>query len=118
MLPKSIVSAGLVSQIITSKYCDALPLYRQEKIFKRIGVEIKRASMARWIITLAGRLSPLLELMDEAIGGGPLIRMDETSLQVHGEQGKADHTKSYMWVALGGAGENQIIRYLYHPSRR
>jgi len=118
LLPKSLASAGLVSHIITSKYCDTLPLYRQEKIYKRIGVEIKRSSMARWIISLAERLSPLLELMDEAIRGGPLIQMDETSLQVHGEKGRADHTKSYMWVALGGSGENQIIRYLYHPSRR
>jgi len=118
LLSKSIATAGLVSHIITSKYCDALPLYRQEKLFKRIGVEIKRASMARWIITLAGRLSPLLELMDEAIRGGPLIQMDETSLQVHKEHGKADHTKSYMWVALGGSGKKQIIRYLYHPARR
>lgn len=118
LLPKSLATAGMVSHIITSKYCDALPLYRQEKIFKRIGVEIKRASMARWIISLAGRLSPLLEQMDEAIRGGPLIQMDETSFQVHGEQGKADHSKSYMWVALGGSGAQPIIRYLYHPSRR
>ena len=117
LLPKGIATAGLVSHIITSKYCDALPLYRQEKIFKRIGIEVKRASMARWIISLSGRLSPLLELMDDSIRGGPLIQMDETSLQVHGEQGRADHAKSYMWVALGGFGRNQLIRYLYHPSR-
>ena len=63
LLAKSIATAGLVAHVVTSKYCDALPLYRQEKMFTRIGVDIKRSSMARWIIELGKRISPLLELM-------------------------------------------------------
>ena len=117
LLPKSIASAGLVSHIITSKYCDSLPLYRQEKMFERMGVEISRASMARWIIKLAARLSPLLELMDGRIRSGPLIQMDETRMQVHRESGRPDHSQSYMWVVRGGSPQAPLIRYLYHPSR-
>jgi transposase len=117
LLPKSIASAGLVSHIIIGKYCDALPLYRQEKIFRRIGVEISRASMARWIITLAGRLKPLLNLMDATIRSGPLVQMDETRIQVHREPGRENHCNSYMWVARGGPPEKPLIRYHYYPSR-
>jgi transposase len=117
LLPKSIAAAGLVSHIITSKYCDALPLYRQEKMFARVGITISRASMSRWIINVSGRLSPLLDLMDEAVQNGPVMQMDETRMQVHGEEGKADHTLSYMWVARGGPPEKPLIRYRYHRSR-
>jgi transposase len=117
LLPKSIASAGLVSHIITGKYCDSLPLYRQEKMFERLGVEISRASMGRWIICLSERLSPLMQLIDERIRSGPLIQMDETRMQVHHEPGREDHNQSYMWVARGGDPVKPLIRYLYHPSR-
>lgn len=117
LLPKSIASAGLVAYIITSKYCDALPLYRQEKIFSRIGVELKRSSMARWIMELGSRLSPLLALMDKEIRGGPAVLMDETRIQVHHEMGREDHKESYMWVARGGPVNALLARYMYHPTR-
>ncbi len=117
LLPKSIATAGLVAHIVTSKYCDALPLHRQEKMFRRIGVEISRGSMARWIITVGGRLSPLLEEMDRRILSGPLIQMDETKIQVHHEPGRADHKQSFMWVARGGPPEKPLVRYMYHPTR-
>jgi transposase len=92
-------------------------LYRQEKMFARVGITISRASMSRWIINVSGRLSPLLDLMDEAVQNGPVMQMDETRMQVHGEEGKADHTLSYMWVARGGPPEKPLIRYRYHRSR-
>jgi transposase len=50
LLPKSIATPGLMAHIITSKYADALPLYRQEKIFERLGVELRRNTMASWIV--------------------------------------------------------------------
>jgi transposase len=53
LLPKSIATPGLLAHIITSKYVDALPLYRQEKIFKRLGVDLRRQTMASWVIKLA-----------------------------------------------------------------
>jgi len=117
LLPKSIASAGLVAHIITGKYCDALPLYRQERMFKRIGVDISRASMARWIIELGSRISPLLEEMDKRILEGPLVQMDETRIQVHKEAGRDNHKQSYMWVVRGGPPEAALVRYMYHPSR-
>ena len=117
LLPKSLASAGLVSHIITAKYCDALPLYRQERIFRRMGVEIPRASMARWVITLSGRLSPLLDLIDAEIRSGPAVWMDESRLRVHKEPRRSDTTSSYMWVALGGSRQSRLVRYLYSPTR-
>lgn len=46
LLPKSMATAGLVAHIVTAKFEDALPLYRQEKIFARLGIDLPRATMA------------------------------------------------------------------------
>ena len=41
-IPKSFASAGLLAQIAVAKYEDALPLYRQEKILGRYGIDLDR----------------------------------------------------------------------------
>ena len=48
LLPKTIATPSLVAHILTSKFCDAVPFYRQEKQFARIGVEISRTTMCNW----------------------------------------------------------------------
>jgi transposase len=96
-------SAGLVAYVVSSKYEDALPFYRQEKQFRRIGVELSRATMCGWAIEAARRCSPLIGLLEEEVRSGPLVRADETVLQVLKEPGRAATTKSYMWVFMGGA---------------
>lgn len=35
--------------ILTSKYSDHLPLYRQAQIYAREGVELERSTMAEWV---------------------------------------------------------------------
>jgi transposase len=49
-IPKGIATATLLSQIITSKYQYALPLYRQESMFKQYGIELNRKTMANWMM--------------------------------------------------------------------
>ena len=53
LLPKTIASASLVAYIIVAKYVDSLPLYRQEKIFARISADLKRQTMARWLVNVS-----------------------------------------------------------------
>ena len=50
LLDKSILTPGLLSYLVTSKYCDHLPYYRQEQIYTRYGIDISRQSMCRWTI--------------------------------------------------------------------
>jgi transposase len=117
LLPKSIATAGLIAHIITSKYADALPLYRQEQIFARLGVELKRQSMAAWIIKVAEKCSALVDLLCEEIRGGPLIQIDETPVQVLKEPGRPATAKSYMWVFRGGKPDKPALVYQYRPTR-
>lgn len=117
LLPKSIATAGLVAHIITAKFEDALPFYRQEKIFARLGIELGRGTMAGWVIKTYEKVQPLIELLGHEIRSGPLVGIDETPLQVLNEPGRENTTKSYMWVFRGGDPDHPALVYQYHPSR-
>lgn len=54
LIPKANVTEGLLAHIVVPKFVDGLPLYRQEKIFARMGIELPRASMANWTIRQYG----------------------------------------------------------------
>jgi transposase len=117
LIPKSIVTEGLLAHLVVSKFADALPLYRQQKIFSRLGVEISRATMANWLVQAAQQCSPLMDLLQNEIRSGPLINVDESPFQVLNEPGRCNTTKSYMWVFRGGLLDRPALLYQYHPSR-
>ena len=53
IIPKSIVTPGLLAFIIVNKFVDHLPYYRQEKRFERIGIHISRQNMSNWQCRIA-----------------------------------------------------------------
>jgi len=117
IIPQGIATPGLLAHIITAKFVDSLPFYRQEGMFERIGVELGRATMANWAIQVGDRCKPLLELFVTGIRSGPLINMDETTVQVLKEPDRKNTAKSYMWVFRGGSHEHPLIVYQYHTTR-
>ncbi len=117
IIAKSIVTAGLLAYILTAKFCDALPFYRQERQFERIGAEISRANMCNWAMKAAIACKPVLSLLQQDIRSGPLINIDETTVQVLHEPGRSASTKSYMWVCRGGPPGTPGVMYHYAPSR-
>ena len=117
-LPKTLASPGLLAHIVVSKYQDALPLYRQEQILTRIGVDLPRATMARWMVALGTETAqPLVNLLRDQLLAYGYISMDETPTQVLKEPGKAATSQSYLWVQRGGPPEAPIILFDYDPSR-
>lgn len=117
LIPQGIATEGLLAYILVAKYADYLPLYRQEKIFERIGVDISRATMAGWVIQVGQKCEPLLDLLWREIQSGPLINMDETTVQVLNEPGKSNTSKSYMWMFRGGDVVRPALIFRYDPSR-
>jgi len=117
MIPKSITSPGLLSTIFTQKFEMHLPYYRQEKQFKMIGAEISRQDMSNWQQKVYEKLEPLFKLLLETVKSGPVMQMDETTVQVICEEDRKDTQKSYMWLARGGPPDKKVIWYEYHPTR-
>jgi transposase len=117
ILPKSIATPGLLAHILTAKFVDHMPFYRQEKQFERLGIELSRRNMCKWAIKVASACQPLLNLCKEEILEGYCINIDETVVQVLDEPGRDARTRSYMWIFQRGDPERPVLIYEYHPTR-
>lgn len=116
-IPKSNASPGLLAHIAVAKYQDALPLARQEQILQRAGIDIPRATTARWMIQLGDRIAPLIQRLREELLAHDIVQMDETRIQVLKEDGRDPSSQSYMWVQRGGPPGRAVILFHYDPSR-
>ena len=116
-IPKSMASPGLLAHIAVSKYQDALPLYRQETILQRIGVELPRATLANWMIQAGTLIQPVINLLRDRLLDYDILQMDETTVQVLNEAGKSAQSKSYLWLQRGGPPDQPVVLYDYDPGR-
>jgi transposase len=117
LFPKSLATASLLAHIVTAKFVDGVPLYRQEGQFARLGVTLGRATMAGWMIRLGTtHVVPLINLLNEQMLEHPLIHCDETRLQVLNSD-KAPTADHWMWVRASGPPGRRIVLFDYDPSR-
>jgi transposase len=116
-IPKSMATPSLLAWVAVSKYADALPLYRQSQIFARIGFEVDRTTLARWMVACGELIVPLVNLLWDRLRGEALVHMDETPVQVLAEPGRTPQSKSYMWVSVAGPPDAGIVLFHYAPSR-
>lgn len=117
-IPGSIASPGTLAYVITAKYCDALPLYRQSVIFDRFGVDVSRSTLSHWMMKSAELLTPLYQAMRRQLLTEPILHADETTFQVLKEPDKAAQAKSYMWLyRTGGRSPHPLVLFEYQPGR-
>ena len=118
IIPKSIATASVIADVITAKFVDGLPLYRQEKIYQRDGIELSRQTMSGWVIQLEKKLTLLMQALKKALVKSHTLHIDETRLQVMNEPDKDNTQLSYMWVYKGGSPEQPIVWFDYSDSRQ
>jgi len=116
LLPKALLTEGALAWVITAKYQDSLPLYRQAAILGRLGGEFSRATLATSVVRVGEAVQPIVNLLRDQLLEAPLILGDETELQVLKEPGRAAQTKSYLWAQMSGAGP-PIYLFSYRDSR-
>lgn len=117
-LGKAIASINLLAYLIIAKYMDALPLNRMERILKRYGGSISRATMAGWLIRLSWQLQPLIHLIRDHQLHYEIIQMDETRVKVLKQPGYASTSDKYMWLMRGGPPDQPSVIFHYDPSRK
>lgn len=62
---------------MVKKYVNGLPLARQEKIWKRYGLELSRATLANWVIqTTQGWLKPVYRQLKRHLLSQAVIHAD------------------------------------------
>lgn len=119
LLTHSVASPSITAWIMYQKYMMSVPLYRQEKDFKRMGAELKRDMMANWIIRSSEYwLKPLYEKMHKQLVKSSIIMSDETTWQVNKEEGKKASSNSYIGIHRSANCEGPpVILYQYTRSR-
>jgi transposase len=123
-LAKSVASAGLLAHVATSKYCYALPFYRQEQIWAALDVSLPRNSLCRWMMQVGEKLQPLVNCQFAVMRQHPHLHVDETPVTVLHEKDKPPEKPShqgYMWVytnRLGVIFDYQSSRHGEHPQAK
>nr|WP_258600163.1 IS66 family transposase [Mesorhizobium sp. AR10] len=126
LAPAHIIESGLPTErllayIAVSKYADGLPLYRQEAIYLRDGVEISRSLMAQWMGHLGFELQMLADYILERIKEGERVFADETTLPTLAP-GSGKTTKAWLWAYARddrpyGGTSPPMVAYRFEDSR-
>jgi len=98
IIDKGIPTAGLLAQVLVAKYSDHLPLYRQERIFGRAGVEIPRSTLAQWVGICGVQLQPLVDALKTEILSHSVMHADETPVEMLKPGNKKTH-RAYRFLA-------------------
>jgi len=115
ILPKCSATESLLSFIVVSKVLDRQPLYHLEKRIEEIhGWHIHRKTMARWMIQLADKLQPLINLMKDEVLGHDIASVDATTLQVLIEKDRKATVKSQVYCIRGGPPDKGVTLYEYN----
>ena len=117
ILPKSIFSASLLAYLIVSKFADSLPLYRQERMFERLGFTLPRSTQCRGLLKTAEQLKPIIACMVDTIRAGPCIATDDTILPLQNDiDGRGRVIDARLWIYAGGPPDKPPL-YVFEFTR-
>ena len=121
LIDSGVPSEALLAHVAVSKYADGLPLYRQEGIYARDGVEISRNSMANWMGHVGFHLTPLADRILALIKEGERVYADETTLPTL-SPGSGKTKTAWLWTyarddrTFGGTAP-PMVAYRFENSR-
>lgn len=108
---------GLLAQVVVSKYQDHLPLYRQNKIYKRLGVDIAVSTMVGWVAAVAMALEPIYLLLVQLVLGAEVLGVDDTVLRVLDRKHPKGVKRGHIWSYVGyEAGQPVRTVFDYTPT--
>jgi transposase len=113
-IDKGIPGEGLLAYIMTSKYCDHLPLNRLESILKRHSVDINVSTMCDWVGKSADLLAPLVKRMRARILQSPLINTDDTPIPIKSKKRRGSTYNGYLWVYID---QDHNVVFDFTPTR-
>ena len=115
-MDKGIPGPGFLAHLITSKYADHQPLYRQQQMYRRAKLEIPRSTMCGWVTYGASVLSPIMEAMKASVLASRKVHTDDTPITVLDPSVKPiGSRKGYMWVYIG---DQDDVVFEYTNSRK
>jgi transposase len=122
VIDRGLPGPGLLAHVVTAKFCDHLPLYRQSQIFAREGVDLDRGILARWVGEVASLLEPVAEVLRRYVLDTDKLHGDDTPLPVLAPgTGKTKTGRFWTYVRDNRpAGDNAApaVWFAYSPNRK
>jgi transposase len=114
--------SGLLAHVLVAKYADHLPLYRQQEIYAREGVEIERSTLAGWVGQTAALLDPLVNALSMNVLSSDVLHGDDTPVPVLAPGlGKTKTGRLWTYVRDGrayAADQPPAAVFFYSPDRK
>ncbi|MFB9066899.1 IS66 family transposase [Pseudofulvimonas gallinarii] len=119
LIDRGQADASLLAQVVIAKYVDHLPLYRQQAIYARSGVELSRSTLAEWVGAVGVALQPLADRLAAQLREQAIVHADETPVALLDP--KAGKTRrAYLWLFRNahypGADPPRVV-FQFHPNR-
>ena len=103
-IERGLAGPGMLADTIVKRWQDHLPLYRQESIFAREGLELARSTICAWHMELADLCEPIIEAMHADALTQPYLCTDATGVLVQAKE-KCKH--GHFWVLV--APERHVL---------
>lgn len=121
-IERGMPAPGLLAQVIVSKYADHCPLYRQEAIYQRSGVQLDRATLASWIGAASNLLAPLVDELGRHVRSAEKIHGDDTPVPVL-DPGRGKTKTGRLWTYVrddrpAGSKDPPAVWYQFSPDRK
>src|ERR1700747_3265198 len=121
-IERGMAGPGLLAHVLTSKYCDHLPLYRQSQIYARSGVELDRSTLAEWVGGSSELLAPLVEALRRHVLSAGKLHADDIPVPVLAP-GVGKHNTGRLWTYVrddrpAGDRTPAAVWFAYSPDRK
>jgi transposase len=121
-IDRGMAAPGLLAQIIVAKYADHCPLYRQQGIYRRSGVDLDRATLAAWVGHAAHLLKPLVDALGNYVRAAQKLHADDTPVPVL-DPGRGKTKTGRLWTYVrddrpAASRDPPAVWYRYSPDRK
>lgn len=121
-IERGLPAPGLLAQVIVAKYADHCPLYRQEGIYRRAGVDLDRATLTEWVGGASWLLAPLVDALGRYVLAPGKVHADDTPVPVL-DPGRGKTKTGRLWTYVrddrpAGSRDPPGVWYRYSQNRK
>ena len=121
-IERGMAGAGLLAHVLTAKYCDHLPLYRQSDIYAREGIDLDRSTLAEWVGASSHLMEPLVEALRRYVMAADKLHADDTPVPVLAP-GNGKTKTGRLWAYVrddrpAGSAAAPAVWFAYSADRR
>ena len=111
IVPKSLLSDQVIVDLVVAKYCEALPIYRQQAMLRRdAGLEISLSTLDDAVMRVGELLLPIAMAMKRELLDGTYIQADETPVGVQTHDKRGRNHQAYLWQ-YGSPGKGVVFDF-------